>query len=1004
MPYSAAEQSAAAAAVRSILWARLSVNHTKKTCAVSCLVPLIALVIVIAFGSISVDNPVSQDYVIRNDERTRLYDARRAAMRDFRYTGEGAPLEGQVAERTDPDSSSDLAILFRGRVGKNGDTGVLDETSDKAQNVLTKEGVALMKKAEDILLSSEGYQNYCLRDPEFIDCQGNQLDCVVPESILLNKVLYGKYDQSTDVLCGRENKTRSISDDEFAQFVDSLFQENDGETRVDPSFAPFMGTDFSVEDKTTWITQSVFRFGRPFKGYANLTDDPSQQEDEYEKWAAAVSDKIRNLTTPNIDVFLIGGTLIDASFGEVVLRDLSFSIAAIVLVFIVIWIHTTSAFLAGTAMGQIFLAFPLAYVFYKFVFRQDYFAALQILVIFLILGIGADDVFVFTDAWKQSAVVLGQDCDLVTRMSWTYRRSVRAMSVTSFTTAAAFFVTAISPIMPISTLGIWAGTLIILQFVLVITIYPSAVIIWHRFWRVRSFLNCFRKPAETDFNAPQISLWQRCLPEKWRSDPDPEAAGEYRKIERFFRGPWTSFVCRAKYVFVVLALVLVGVSIWLATRLEAPGEQEEFLPEDNELRVALSALVDAFPRNKASFQLRVRVTWGIKDVDREGTSRFDTSEPGKVVLDETFDLTSAAAQRHVLQTCDFFEKQENLIIQEATILEPVECWIRDFKKWRADQGKEDFEDYPSDEAFFNELEEFGNFKREDGSQPFLNYLIEQHVAFNSNTKRIVFTEVSFVSPIEGSVPYKIMWPVYNEWQDQLEILNNQAPENVKNSVNKAIATGGYSWLWQITQVTLVRSMFTGIGIMLVVALGALIASTLNWAIAILATFCIGAIVAMLLGIVYLVGWELGISESIGVVIAVGYSFDAVAHISVAYIESRHADRFQRTRGALTDLGISILFGVITTLLAGFMLFPAIIIFFVKFAGLIVSTVALGLVWSLIFLPAILLVIGPTGDFGSITAIFRKIFRRFKRRKADAGKDAEKSSRTEAADESLGEST
>lgn len=1003
MPYSAAEQSAAAASVRPILWARLSVNHTKKTCAVSCLVPIIALLVVVISGRISIDNPVSQDYVIRNDERTRLYDARRAAMKEFRYKGESAPSGGgdppsdvgdtptevQVAERTNEDGNLELSILFRGRVGVDGDTGVLDETSDQANNVLTTDGLALMKKAEDVLLNSEDYQKYCLRDPDFTDCQGKQLDCVVPKSVLLSDTLYGIYREDNGKLCGRENDTKSISDDEFTKFRDSLLQKNGNETRVDPFFAPFVGTDFSFENRTTWIAQSVFRFGRPFKGYKNLTDNPSQQTDEYEKWAAKVSDSIRNLTTPNIDVFLIGSTLIDASFGEVVLRDLSFSIAAIVLVFIVIWFHTSSLFLASTAMGQIFLAFPFAYVFYTFIFRQEYFAALQILVVFLILGIGADDVFVFTDAWKQSAVVLGQDCDLVTRMSWTYRRSVRAMSVTSFTTAAAFFVTAGSPIMPVSTLGIWAGILILLQFVLVITIYPCAVVIWHRFWRVRSSLKCFRKPTEQDLNAPHISFWQRCLPEKWRGNP--AAAGEYRMIERFFRGPWTSFVHRARYILVVLALVLVGVSIWLATRLEPPEEQENFLPKDNELRIAFTALQDAFPRNKASFQLRVYITWGIKDVNREETSRFDPSEPGKVVLDETFDFTSAAAQRHVLKTCEFFGKQENLIFREPTIPEPVDCWIQDFKKWRATRGHEDFEDYPSDEDFIEELEKFGKSRREGGSQPYLKYLTGQRIAFTNDSKRIVFTEISFVSPIEDAVPYKRMWPVYNEWQDQLKKRNEQAPESVKNSVNKAIATGGYSWLWQITQITLVRSMFVGTGIMLLVALGALIASTFNWAISVLATFCIGAIVAMLLGIVYLLGWELGISESIGVVIAVGYSFDAVAHISVAYIESKHSDRYERTKDALTDLGISILFGVITTLLAGFMLFPATIIFFVKFAGLIVSTVSLGLVWSLIFLPAILLVTGPTGDFGSVAAIFRKIVRWSRRQEADAVKYVDTSS-------------
>lgn len=1004
MPYSAAEQSAAAANVRPILWARLSVNHTKKTCAASCLLPFIAIVIIILTGSFSIDSPNSQDYVIRQDDRTRLSDARRAAFDKFRYTGEGAPLDGQVAERTDEDTSLSLSILFRGKVGRDGKVGVFNQNSDDATNVLTKDGLALMKKAEDTLLATEDYQKYCLRDPEFTDCEGKRLDCVLPESILLSPALYGMYADDGERLCGRKNGSITISDQVFTSFTQSLFHDESEPIRDKPFFPSYMGIDFSAEDKSTWITKSVFHFGKPFKGYANLTDNPSQQTADYEQWALKLSDDIAALSTSDIDVFLIGLTLIDTTFNKVVLRDLSFSIAAILLVFIAIWFHTTSVFLASTAMAQIFLAFPFAFVFYTLIFRQDYFGPLQILVIFLLLGIGADDVFVFTDAWRQSSVVLGQDCDLVTKMSWTYRRSVRAMSVTSFTTAAAFFVTAVSPIMPISTLGVWAGILILLQFVLVITIYPCAIIIWHRFWRVRSFVNCFRKPAEGELDSPKTPIWQRCLPAKWRNESNARTGGEYRAIERFFRGPWISVIRRLRYLLIFLSLVLVAVSIWIATLLEPPEEQESFLPDDNELRVALTALDDAFPKSEPTLQLHVQVTWGIKDVNRTGTSRFDPAEPGSVVLDETFDLTSAAAQRHVWETCDFFEKQEELIFQKPTTEQSVECWIRDFKRWRADQGKDDFEDYPNDKAFIKELEEFGNYEEEDGTKPFLVYLVQQKIAFTNDLRRIVFTEVSFVSSTEETVPYKIMWPVYNTWQDQLKIRNEQAPEGVKNSINKAIATGGYPWMWQITQVTLVSSMFTGIGIMLAVALGALILSTLNWAIAILATFCIGGIVAMVLAIIYLLGWELGISESIGVVIAIGYSFDAVAHISVAYIESKHADRQRRTRDALTDLGISVLFGVGTTLLAGFMLFPAIIIFFVKFAGLIVATVSLGFVWSLTFLPAILLVIGPTESFGSIAILFKKVFRRASKKEIDGVKEIDASDLNDTSDDTPEEST
>lgn len=983
MAYTPQQQAAATAAVKPVFWSRLSVRHPIKTCVVSLLVPLIALAIIVVSRSFTVDNPGADDYLIRNDIRTQLDDAREAALDEFPFTDTADQNDGQVPERTVEDSSLALSILFRGRVGEGGDVGVLGVTSDTASNVLTKDGLNLMKQAEDAILNRQGYPQFCLRDPELVDCNGDELPCAFPDSILNSEFLYGRYiidAEGERRLCGRQVGTRQISDADFGRFIDSLIvQDSDGNAVPNPLFSPYLGIDFSDETRSTWITQSRFRFGQPFANFSSVDDRTEEQNKAIEDWSFSAADDIEALTTPTVNVFLIGAALIDASFGAIVARDLTFSVVAIVLVFIVIWFHTTSAFLASTAMAQIFLAFPLAYVVYSFIFRQDYFGALQILVIFLLLGIGADDVFVFTDAWKQSNVVLGKGCDLETRMSWTYRRAVRAMSVTSATTAAAFFVTATSPIMPISTLGVWAGTLILLQFFLVITIYPCAVVIWHKFFRVRSVFNCFRRPSEEQLDMPKIPVYQRCLPPSWRRKSNPDGAVEYRPIEKFFRGPWLGIIAKVRYVLIALAVALVGVSVWLATRLEAPTENEEFLPESNELRVALTILRDAFPTSDAALQLRVRITWGIKGVDRTGTSRFNPSNPGKAIFDDTFDLTRAAAQQHVLEACEFFQQREDLIFQEET-LSNADCWIDDFKTWRADQGKDEFEDYPSDAAMIEEILRFGNHTDQTGRRPFRRYLTGQHVGFK-NDSQIMFTEIRFVSSTKAAEPYRIMWPVYQDWQEQLRIWNTQAPEEARQSINKAIATGGYPWMWQISQIRLVRSMFIGIGTMLGVALVTLVLSTLNWVVSILTTITIGGIVAMLTGVVYLLGWDLGITESIGIVIAIGYSFDGAAHIATAYVESLNSDRFDRVRDALTDLGISVLFGAISTLLAGFMLFPAIIIFFQKFAGLIVITVSLGLIWSLIFLPALLLVLGPTGKTGDLKPYLSKILDCFRRRRA-----------------------
>lgn len=454
--------------------------------------------------------------------------------------------------------------------------------------------------------------------------------------------------------------------------------------------------------------------------------------------------------------------------------------------------------------------------------------------------------------------------------------------MTSVTTAAAFFVTATSSIMPISTLGIWAGVLVLVQFLFVICMYPCAIVGWQRFWRERHWKNCLRKKAEDDEDAPadieetqqeqiqesadrHVPMWHRCLPEKWRPEPVAKAAeGDYRAAERFFRGPWVNLIRKLRFAIIALGIVLVGVGIYLATRLEPPEETEQFLPSSNPVRAALIALEESFPILSSAYQLEVAVGWGISDIDNTGVSKYKPELRGKAVLDESFQLRFDTSQQAVLDACKTFRGNKKLVIQDSAA-EFYSCWAEDFKTWLSTAGNDNFVTYETDEDLVKAVRSFANFTDDKQRKPYLKYLTSQKIVLSTSQDRVLYTEVRFVSPTKALQPYKVMWPIYNDWQDELSKLNKAAAEGA----NRAIATAGYPWQWQITQRALVRSMFQGVGVMLAVALVSLALITRNWVMAILATVSIGGIVSNLLGLVYLLGWSLGVTESIGVVISIG---------------------------------------------------------------------------------------------------------------------------------------
>ena len=80
--------------------------------------------------------------------------------------------------------------------------------------------------------------------------------------------------------------------------------------------------------------------------------------------------------------------------------DMAIILIAMLFVFCYFVFHLKSKFLAGIGISIIMLSFPLSAVIVQGFGRVSYFGTLQVVAIFLVIGIAADDIFVFIDAWK----------------------------------------------------------------------------------------------------------------------------------------------------------------------------------------------------------------------------------------------------------------------------------------------------------------------------------------------------------------------------------------------------------------------------------------------------------------------------------------------------------------------------------------------------------------------------------------------------------------------------
>lgn len=107
----------------------------------------------------------------------------------------------------------------------------------------------------------------------------------------------------------------------------------------------------------------------------------------------------------------------------------------------------------------------------------------------------------------------------------------------------------------------------------------------------------------------------------------------------------------------------------------------------------------------------------------------------------------------------------------------------------------------------------------------------------------------------------------------------------------------------------------------------LLCTTHNIIISCYSVLTIALICLSVISVMELSGWELGVVESITLVILIGLSVDYAVHLANHYVESLYPTRYDKMRVSLRDLGISIISGASTTLGSGFWLFFAIMIFF-----------------------------------------------------------------------------
>eukprot|EP00980_Cylindrotheca_fusiformis_P007084 scaffold1482_cov120-Cylindrotheca_fusiformis.AAC.26 len=638
---------------------------------------------------------------------------------------------------------------------------------------------------------------------------------------------------------------------------------------------------------------------------------------------------------------------------KILVRDALLALISLAFVFLWLRLNTGSWFLATVGFFEIAFSIPVAWFLFSVVFRIKYFATLNALAIFIVAAIGADDIFIFMDAYKQSKWKDPQNLvDMETRMSWIYRRTGTAMAITSATTCAAFLCTLNTPLTSIQSFGIFAAIVIFIDYVLVMTLFCAAVVIYHDRFEDNSCCGCCwpcgtLKPSNTD---------------KARHHLEQSGGGHGQGdcVSRFFENTFSGIIKTPinRLIIFVLFLIWMGLAIWQAVQIEPTKEAEQFLDEDHPLQKSLTISNREFPTAKDDSGLKVFYAWGLEDVDRDGVNLLlDPDDYGEPRFVEDFDF-NPQCQTKLLSFCDKLrtDPQYEDVIKRNSGVGEVYCFIEELAAFNV-QGNLDDCQYVRTGAWRNETWQvdpsnlssiMGSFLRQkscfdDDRVETISGRYQDELGWDGSAMK--YAAISAESKSLTAFTMQSESETREEY-DQFIAIGEEADDVISQycSGNVVVTDLDEKFVFMNNQAIYVRSAVQSSALGVGIAFVVLLISTRVFHLAFFASLCIISVLISVVGTMVMLGWDLGSVESILIGIVAGFSVDYVVHLAHAY-EVAGGSTYARVTDAFADMGISVFNGMITSVGASIPLFLCSLQFFSKFGTFLCLTIAFSWIFA-----------------------------------------------------------
>lgn len=698
----------------------------------------------------------------------------------------------------------------------------------------------------------------------------------------------------------------------------------------------------------------------------------------------------KNLQTELVKVVAMDMGIKNALFDQCLLSDAWLVGLGGLFVLVSMWIYTSSLFVTVNTVIAIVFSLGISYFIYVIIFELKFFPFMNLLVLIVIVGIGSDDAFIFMKIWQCTFVERAKKDlnsplsptslsfastdpysydatrDLISVMAKTMEHASVSMLVTSLTTAAAFYASYGSSITAVRCFGIFAGTTVLANYLLMITWLPASVSISERIY-------CFSRSWFINLNV--------------LSRPADKFAAFYSQFSEKIENTIVALIVNYPLFWILLLGSYGLLSAYFVLhwpKLELPDTPTfRLFSSDHPFEIYESNYKDLFWFEKMytsseSFKLPIRFVWGVKPVDNG--DYLDPTSRGKLELDSSFNISAPESQVWLLEFCQSLKHQPFYEITLG-ILVP-NCFIENFISWMARKCHDDMSkidrspccesstfpfspdvfDYCLPESIFALYETPREYFLPGVAGPKFQIIERTNTSIITQVKALV---VECDSNQAFSHSFQVMDKFVTSVQTWLDEQLATAPVGMRNAF--FVSELDFFDL----QGTLSRGTVGAVSLAMCVALMVLLLVTLNILVSFYAIITVTLTIFSIVGTLVLLGWKLNILESVAVSTAIGLSVDFSLHYGVQYRYSKESDRQSSTRFALRMIGPTVM-AALTTTVSGALMLPSKVLAYIQIGVFLVVAMTISWIFSTFFLMSLLSLCGPQFGFGQLSLnIFKK---------------------------------